>query len=177
MQKIVVAAILFALVSCNSEKKEESKTASASETNAAIYPADYSAKFEMGDAKNSEAVLALWKAWDDGDLMKARKVFADTTKFYFRDGSTMIGQTDTILAQAQVFRSSFATVKSTVHAYFPIKSTDAGHDWVCIWGKEISTDKNGKMDSVSLQETWRFNKDGKVDLLYQYGASMTPPGK
>jgi hypothetical protein len=179
MRKILVAAFLLALVSCNSEKKEEEKTAAASTASAgaAIYPADYSAKFEMGDAKHSEAILALWKAWDDGDLLSARASFADSTEFYFRDGTSMAGQTDTILKQAQAFRNSLASVKSTVHAYFPVKSTDKGDDWVCIWGNEVSTDKMGKVDSVSLQETWRFNKDGKVNLLYQFGAAVAPAPK
>ena len=61
-----------------------------------------------------------------------------------------------------------------MHAIFPVKSTDKNEDWVCIWGTEVNTDKKGKTDSVHLQETWRFNKDGKIDLLYQHSRVAKP---
>jgi hypothetical protein len=129
----------------------------------------------MGDAKNAEALLAVWKSWDDGNLQTSRKLFADTAHFYMRDGSEMHGPADSTMAGAQAFRNMFTSVKSTVHAYMPLKSTDKGDNWVCIWGTEVSTDKQGKTDSIGLQETWRFNKDGKIDLLYQFGRSLVPP--
>jgi len=175
MQKILIAGLIFTLAACNSEDKKEpeSKTAAVAETAANLpYTATYSSKFEMGDAKNAENVLAAWKAWDDGNLTAARKLFADTMHFYLRDGSQMHGLTDSTLAGAQAFRNSFASVKSTVHAYMPVKSTDKNENWVCIWGVEVSTDKHGKVDSVDLQETWRFNKDGKLDLVYQFGRAL-----
>jgi len=59
----------------------------------------------------------------------------------------------------------FTTIKSTVTAILPVKSTDKNEHWVSIWGSEISTDKKGKIDSVSLQESWRFNKDGKIKFF------------
>jgi hypothetical protein len=33
------------------------------------------------------------------------------------------------------------------------------------------------VDSVNLQETWRLNKEGKVNLLFQYSqaTTTTPP--
>jgi hypothetical protein len=39
---------------------------------------------------------------------------------------------------------------------------------------------NGKVDSVSIQETWRFNKAGKVDFMFQAirkGILPPPPAK
>jgi hypothetical protein len=50
----------------------------------------------------------------------------------------------------------------------PLRSTDKNEDWVLVWFKEYRTDANGKKDSTEMQETWRLNKDGKADLLYQY---------
>ena len=177
MQKILIAAFAIALFSCNSDENKESENKAAKqETGSTLpYTADYSSKFEMGDNKNAEAILAAWKSWDDGNLQTSRKLFADTMHFYLRDGSEMHGPTDSTLAGAQMFRNTFSTVKSAVHAYMPLKSTDKNENWVCIWGTEVSTDKQGKVDSVGLQETWRFNKDGKIDLLYQFGRSLVPP--
>ena len=177
MQKTLVVVLSLLLFSCNSEDKKESETkTTAKETGSpSPYTATYSSKFEMGDNKNAEAILSAWKSWDEGNLQTSRKVFADTMHFYLRDGSEMHGPTDSTLAGAQAFRSTFTAVKSTVHAYMPLKSTDKNENWVCIWGTEVSTDKQGKVDSVGLQETWRFNKDGKIDLLYQFGRSLLPP--
>jgi hypothetical protein len=177
MQKIIIAALSVVLFSCHAEEKKDAETKTASvESSAPLpYTADYSSKFEIGDAKNAAAVLAAWKAWDDGDLQASRKLFSDTMRFYLRDGSAMSGSTDSSLKGAQQFRSSFASVKSTVHAYLPVKSTDQNQNWVLIWGTEVSTDKMGKVDSVDLQETWRFNKDGKIDLLYQFGKAVSAP--
>ena len=58
-----------------------------------------------------------------------------------------------------------------------IESIDKNENWVCVWGMETDTDKKGKVDSSYLQETWRFNKDGKADLFYQFRAAATPPKK
>lgn len=177
MQKILFAALTVALFSCHAdEKKEADNKGAAPEGKSKLpYTATYSSKFEMGDSKNADAILTAWKAWDDGDLKASRTLFADTMHFYFRDGSEMHGPTDTSLVGAQMFRNTYTAVKSTVHAYMPLKSTDKNVNWVCIWGTEVFTDKQGKVDSIGLQETWRFNKDGKIDLLYQFGRSLVPP--
>jgi hypothetical protein len=177
MQKILIAALVLVLSACHGdeEKESETKTSAAPSSTTLPYTATYSSRFEMGDPKNAEAILAAWKAWDDGDLQASRKLFSDTMHFYLRDGSEMHGSTDSTLKGAQEFRNTFASVKSTVDAYLPLKSIDKNENWVCIWGIEVSTDKTGKKDSIGLQETWRFNKDGKIDLLYQFGKALTSP--
>ncbi|MEI9912729.1 MAG: hypothetical protein WDO71_25650 [Bacteroidota bacterium] len=119
----------------------------------------------------------MWKSWDDGNLAGDSSLFADTIHMYTRDGSAMDGLSDSINAGAQQFRNMFTTVKSTVHAIFPVKSTDKNENWVCVWGTEVSTDKQGKVDSIGLQETWRFTKDGKVDMLLQYARPLVPPAQ
>lgn len=179
MQKILIAAFAVILFSCNAEQKKEADTKGEASISASgswlPYTATYSSQFQMGDTKNVEALLNVWKSWDDGNLQASRKYFADSMRFYTRDGSKMAGKTDSTLAGAQSFRNMFTTIKSTVHAVFPVKSTDKNDNWVCIWGTEVSTDKQGKTDSVGLQETWRFNKDGKIDLMYQYGKGLVQP--
>jgi len=63
-----------------------------------------------------------------------------------------------------------------VEAVFAVKSTDQNENWVAVWGSEIMTDMKGKVDTVSLQETWRFNKAGKVDFMFQAKRKgMLPP--
>jgi hypothetical protein len=175
MQKTIFAFLIIFLFSCHSEGKKEpgNKDTKAELSSTLPYTATYSSKFEMGDAKNAATLLALWKAWDDGNIQAKRDLFADSLSFYSRDGSSMSGKSDSIIAAAQSVRNMYSSVKSTVHAYVPLKSMDQNQSWVCIWGTEVSTDKQGKVDSVGLQETWRFNKNGKIDLAYQFGRALT----
>lgn len=178
MQKILMTAFTILLFSCHSEEKKEADTKSAGKTTEVgatpLYSATYSSKFEMGDTKHIETILKLWKFWDDGNLAGDSSLFADSVHMYTRDGGIMEGTRESANAGAQVYRNMYTAVKSTVHAIFPVKSTDKNENWVCVWGTEVSTDKQGKVDSVGLQETWRFNKDGKVDMLLQYGRPLIP---
>ncbi len=126
----------------------------------------YSANFVMAPANNTETVLALWKDWKDGDLSKSRAHFADSISFFLADGTQMAGPTNDILKGMQEYRNSFTGMEVGIDAVFAVRSTDQNEDWVTIWGTEKQT-KDGKTEPVSLQETWRFNKDGKIDLMFQ----------
>ena len=174
---VVLAAFAFA---CNTaEKSPPGETNAATTTskagiNTSGYSISYSSSFEMGDSKHSEAVLALWKDWDNGNLETSKMLFADSVSFFTSDGSVISGPRDSALAGVQNFRNMYSAIKSTVHAIFPVKSNDDNANWVCIWGTEVNTDKKGKVDSMHLQETWRFNKKGKIDLLYQHTRVAKP---
>lgn len=183
MRKIFVAVLAVSFLSCDDST---SKTASASTENSdvkAITPTNmhgftpaYSASFVMDSAKNAETVLALWKDWKDGDLSKSRSHFADTVAFFMADGTSMSGPTDSMMKNMQNYRNSFKSMGVVVDAIFATKSTDKDENWVAVWGVEMPTDMNGKTDTVSLQETWRFNKEGKVDLMFQASRKgMLPP--
>lgn len=173
MKKILLAVFAACLFACNNaEKTSPEETKAVTETkpviNTAGFSPTYSASFEMGDNKHAETILALWKDWDNGNLDPSKNLFADSVTFYTSDGSLIVGPRDSAVANAQGFRNMFSAVKTTLHAVFPVKSTDKNEDWVCIWGTEVNTDKKGKVDSVVLQETWRFDKNGKINLLYQH---------
>jgi hypothetical protein len=76
------------------------------------------------------------------------------------------------LEGAKKFRSGLTTVKSTVDAWVPLKSTDKNEDWVTIWGTETDTWPDGKIDTYNVHEVWRINKDGKIDLMRQFTSKM-----
>jgi hypothetical protein len=177
MQKILFLAMSFIIISCHSEEKNEAeaKTTPTQTVAAVPYTATYSSQFELGDSKNAETILNIWKSWDDGTISSSRKFFADTAHFYFRDGSKLEGNMDSVMANIQRFRNSLASVKNTVHMYMTLKSKDKNENWVFIWATEVITDRQGKTDSAGLQESWRFNRDGKVDLLYQFGKNLVAP--
>ena len=105
---------------------------------------------------------------------------SDSLSLFLADGTSMVGLTDTLLKNMQAYRSSFKGMEIAMDAIFAVKSTDKNEDWVTVWGTEVQTNMDGKVDSVSLQETWRFNNAGKVDLMFQAvrkGIIPPPPAK
>lgn len=185
MKKIFIAVFALSFIACNNEKTDSTATAAAEAkpsvpANMYGFTPVYSASFVMDSAANTETVLALWKEWKDGDLSASRTHFADTVSFFFPDGSSMSGPTDSLVKGMQAYRSSFKGMEVNVEAIFAVKSTDKDENWVAVWGNEIQTDMKGKADTVSLQETWRFNKAGKVNLMFQAlrkGVLPPPPAK
>jgi hypothetical protein len=178
MKRIFVAVFAISFIACNNEKTTEPTAGEKPNVPANMYgftPA-YSASFVMDPATNSETVLALWKEWKDGDLSGSRTHFADSVSFFLPDGSSMSGPTDDMIKQMQDYRSSFKSIDVGIDAVFAVKSTDKDEHWVAIWGTEIQTAQDGKVDTVSLQETWRFNNAGKVNMMFQaMRKGMLPP--
>ncbi len=64
------------------------------------------------------------------------------------------------------------SVKSTIHAWVPLKSMDMNEDVVCIWGNEENTMPDGKIENKEIHEVWWFNKDGKIHEMRQWAASV-----
>jgi hypothetical protein len=179
MKKILIVASVALFAACNSKKteKDEPVKTGGEQTGQIInspFPVGYSSNFTMGDPKHAEAILTLWKDWDAGNLSAHKEIFADTLEMHFADGMMMKNARDSVLAGGQQYRNSFASSVSSVDAVMAVKSVDKNENWALIWGKEIDKDLKGKVDSFYLQETWRFNKDGKADLMYQFKAAGAP---
>jgi hypothetical protein len=185
---LTVAAWALIAASCNTSTpapttdpaKSNPDSASMVKSIQSPYPISYSSKFIMDDPKNAESLLALWKAYDNGDLSATKEMFADTVEISLGDGAVMRASRDTVLASVQKFRNSLKTAVDRVSAIMAVKSTDRNEHWALIWGTEIDTYKNGKVDSTDLQETWRFNDAGKANLFFQYkrpAAAPTKPSK
>ena len=186
MKKFFVVASVAILAACNSNepaKTEAVKSGTDSTVQSTVqninspYEIQYSSKFAMGDPKNAEDLLTLWKDWDNGNLSAHKDMFADSVEMHFSNGTIMHSSRDSAIAAAQSSRNTLASSVSSVEAITAVKSTDKNENWALIWGKEVDTDKKGKVDSFFLQETWRFNKDGKADLFFQYKAAATAPKK
>lgn len=173
---LLVAALLF---SCNNEKKSSEAEGSKTETKAAAlnthgYTLAYETIYTIDNNANSETVLSMYRDWDNNTLDNSKASLADSVMLVLSDGTIINGARDSAFSAMVNFRNMYTTVKSSVHAILGAKATDKGEDWVLIWAKEVHTDKSGKTDSTELQETWRFNKNGKVDALYQYSQAIQP---
>jgi hypothetical protein len=183
MKKNLLIAYLFVLVSCNSNQPASTEPAKPASDSMAVqninspYEVQYSSKFVMGNPKYAENVLTMWKDFDNGNLSAHKDFFADTVTALLSSGARMHSSRDSVIASIQKYRNSLAAAVDRVDAVTAVRSTDKNEDWVLIWGMETDTYKNGKIDSVNLQETWRINKDGKADLLLQYARPAAPPKK
>jgi len=183
MKKNLLFACLFILVSCNSNQPAQTEPAKPASDSMAVqninspYEVQYSSKFIMGNPKYAENVLTLWKDYDNGTLSAHKDLFADSIEAFLGNGSTMHASRDSVIAGIQRHRNTLSSAVDRVDAVMAVKSTDKNEDWVLIWGMETDTYKNGKIDSVNLQETWRINKDGKADLLFQFMRPAAPPKK
>ena len=173
----------FLLFACNQSSTSSEETSSEVKADKPNVPTNmhgltpnYSASFVMDSPENTETVLALWSEWKDGDLSKSRVHFADTVAFYLPDGTSMVGATDSLLKIMQEYRNQYTSMGVQIDAIFSAKSTDRNENWVAVWGVEMPTDKQGRTDTTSLEENWRFNNEGKVNLMFQYARKgMIPP--
>jgi len=172
MQKLILVFCLGILVmSCNNEKKEAAEGKETPEAKPAValaLPASYSSSFEMGNpAYTAMIVQGSWKDWQDNTMDNMKSWVADTITAYMSDNSMAKG-VDSLTAKWKRNRSNYSSMTDVVNAATAVRSTDKNEDWVLIWATEYSTDKAGKKDTTSVMETWRINKDGKADLLYQH---------
>jgi len=186
MKNLFAPALLVMLAGCGSNEPAKTDTVTPAVDSTVVvtapvinspYPVSYSSQFVAGDPKNAESVLTLWKDWEAGDLSVHKNLFADSVSLTFADGSILQGSRDSILAASQRFRSTLSSSVSTVDAVMAVKSTDKNENWALIWGKEINTNKKGKVDSTYLQETWGFNKDGQVIIMFQYRQAIAAAKK
>lgn len=181
MKKIFFMAMVAFIAGCTAKGSKEpansdSISISVSEVKDIVspFPVGYSAKFVMDEPKNAESVLGLWKAWDNGDLSQAKDFFADSVEMHFANGLIVKGPRDSILAGAQQERATIQSSNSSVEAVMAVKSKDKDEHWALIWGISRET-KNGKIDSTHLQETWRFDNNGKANFMLQYKQAANAP--
>jgi len=132
------------------------------------YTASYSSSFKMGNSDYSAMIVqGSWKDWETNTMDNMKSWLADTV-IAFQSDNTMVVGVDSLQARWKRGRAGYTSVIDTLNAVVPLYSTDKNENWVLVWATEINTDTKGKTDTVGVMETWRINKDGKADLLYQY---------
>lgn len=172
MKQVVLAlAAACLLVACNNEEKTAGVTADTKTDKPAAalpYTAAYSSFFEMGNPEYSATILqGSWKDWENNKIENMKSWVADTVIAFHSDSRMIVG-IDSLKASWTRARARYTSVIDTVDAVIPVYSTDKKENWVLVWAREINTNVDGKVDTVALMETWRINKDGKADRLYQF---------
>lgn len=185
-QLLIAAFIICAFVACNtatnSSNTKDTTTVAATDTTAMstnvsyAYPVEYSSDFTIGDPKYAQMVLELWKDYDNNTFNNHKDYFADSVNMDF-SGMSISGTRDSIIAMATADRGKLKNSTSSVEVVTALKPKGKDETWVCVWGKEVDTHKDGKMDSVYLNENWMFNKDGKVAYMSQFQSMPAKPAK
>jgi hypothetical protein len=94
MKKIFIISSVSLFAACNNSSdkaKVDSMSADTTATAAAKtmpdinspYKVVYSSKFEIGDPKNAETVLKLWKDWDNNSLMNSKDYLLTPSHLFF----------------------------------------------------------------------------------------------
>lgn len=138
------------------------------------YPVNYSSDFEIADKKYVKSVLELWKDYQDNTLQNGLSKFADTVTFKTASGAVMKNSKDSVTAMVTAHRSKFTSVTHSIDVALALHAKGKDAIWVCVWGKEIDAMKDGKKDSVLLNENWMFDKNGKIAYIEQYAAKELP---
>ncbi|HET9055531.1 MAG TPA: hypothetical protein VFN30_01660 [Chitinophagaceae bacterium] len=171
MQKLLFLLCFIALViACNNPKKETNEASEnvAKSTINLPYTPSYSSSFEMGNpAYATMIVQGSWKDWEENKLDNMKNWVADTIVAY-QSNDEVIKGLDSLMARWKQGRAGYTSVIDTLDAVLPVYSTDKKENWVLVWATEINTKQDGSKDTVSVMETWRINKSGKADLLFQY---------
>ena len=167
---LLIGAALF--TACNNDTKSTATTGEDSTTAkpaaALPYTASYSSSFKMGNTDYCAMIVqGSWKDWEQNTMDNMKSWVADTV-VAFQSNNKMIRGVDSLQANWKRGRAEYTSVIDTLNAVLPVYSTDKKENWVLVWVTEINTDTKGKTDTVAVQETWRINKDGKADVLYQY---------
>lgn len=163
---LILAVVLF-LAAC-SEKKEE-KPAAESPTPSIALPFDFKLHdYAPGNPEHVKTILqGSWKDWQDNNLANMKSWLADSITIIHSDRKVVVG-VDSVAAHWQRGRSMFTSIQPTIDAAVALHDKNTNEDWVLIWATEVGTHSNGKVDTVSVMESWRINKEGKADWMIQY---------
>jgi len=158
------------LAACNNQAKTGGASEAKTDAAAVAMPmkVTYSSSFEMGDPKYSAMIVqGSWKDWVDNNLDNMKSWIADTIVAFHSDNTAVKG-VDNLIALWKKQRAKYSSTSDTIRGVMSVRSVDQGHNWVLVWASAYDTRLDGTKDTSEVQETWRINKDGKADALYQY---------
>jgi hypothetical protein len=170
MKRFFPLALIAATISCNTQSPEpaaETATTTAPATHEYSVKSRYSSDWAMGDPQQGEAVIALWKHFDNNTLDSVRSLFADSI-YMETPAFAMKLHSDSAIAGAKADRGQYSALKTEIDAILPLKANDHPDETlVSIWGEEIGT-IGGKEIKRKINEVWGFNKDGKISWMLRY---------
>ena len=160
-------AILF--IACN-DKKEADGTASEKDAtsteqiNYAYTPSNHPPdNWDIGDMKNVAIVLNSLKAWEEGNVDECLTAFADSVRWTADKKKKKMSKAE-LRDFFNEYRPNLSSVKIVMDDYESVISKDKKDEWVSMWYKEITTDKDGKTDSLYYMDDAKI-ENGKIVLI------------
>ena len=171
-KSLILLAIAGIIASCNNKPAEpatEVKEVVPEAAPAVSYPytATYSSDFKIGDPALTKVVLDMYKNLEGNTVDSVGQFLADSVVRYNFSQKMITLSREDMVKVIKGFRSQFKEFSETPLAFVSLHSNDKNEDWVLTWIKERVTYQNGKMDSTTYQENWRF-KDGKIYMVDSY---------
>ena len=134
----------------------------------------YSSHFIPGNQNNVAVILNVFKAWEKNDMKVIKANFTDSVEFYFPTGDIFKNTIDSFIKIADEYFVDSLTKKEIIfYSWMSNHSVDRNEDWVNIWYKEIDTYKNGRIDSLELQDDNLFS-NGKIQKVYSHMRKLGP---
>ena len=164
--KALFIPIIVALLSVNISHGQENK-------NELPFTPNYSSKIQIGNPEHVRIVLNFWKDWDNNTMENSNEKFDDSIMVLLSSGRFIQGKSNLVSARSAA-REEILTVKSTVDVWVPLHITDKNEWLVALWGSQNITRKDGSKATQLINEIWRINKAGKVNMIRQY--TGMPPG-
>jgi hypothetical protein len=175
MKKLFFAALagIFLTACSTGSDKTASSDATAPNTKDTVnylYRAGYSSDITVpGNPENARKVLQVWKYFETDQIEAMKPYFADSVRYDDANGLHFFGKTADLLAFAAKDYSSLDSMRFDISMWQSSHINDRNEDWVNIWSSERRYGKNGKADTILMQENWRV-KDGKIIQFNQYTA-------
>ena len=169
MRKLIfIASVSFLLTACNSKPAADSQSNPAKDTLTYAFTATYSSDITVpGNPVNAQKVLQVWKMFESMDVNAMKPYFADTINYDDASGMHFHGSADQLLNLAKKDVDGLDSLRFDIAVWESAHINDRNEDWVNIWSTERRYPKNGKPDTVFMQENWQL-KEGKVIRFNQY---------
>jgi hypothetical protein len=178
MQKTIICCLLLCGAACNSDTKNSEKkdtattgepkiemTSSAATTASSSLPPYVVFKnWEVGDPRNAELVLNVYKAWDKNTPGEMATYFADSAAYDLPDGNRRTTNNKNVEATFRKWRSGYKETSNIPFSLISLHSKDRQQDWVIAWTWNKWTTKAGGKDSMLYCDNWRI-RDGKIEYL------------
>jgi len=172
MKKFFLGVIISAfLLSCNSEKKDD--TTKADNTTTAVSASDKKAASELLDISAGESVKQSFEAFAKGDVEGMVANFDDNIRYIWSGGDSLRGKK----AVQDYYKGRWNLIDSlsiTEPILLPVQVNESQSKyapvgkWVLYWAMVDVKYKNGKKINFWMHNVNHFNDAGKVDFVGQY---------
>jgi hypothetical protein len=181
MKKLLIVATFTAFIAACNPKSESDKSvadnagtsgAAAKDTLTYEFKPTYSSDITVpGSSLIAQKVLKVWKMFETNQVDSMKPYFADSVIYDDASGMRYNGPTAGLLAFAKKDIENLDSMRFDISMWQSAHVNDKNEDWVNIWSTERRYPRNGKPDTVLMQENWKV-KDGKVIYFDQYLARM-----